>query len=496
MQHKQHRPLIPWLRRPQQKPPVPSPPYPSDDGYSTPSTQLKPQTPNPKKRLPPWKRLPRRLPYWLLGLGVATLVALAFRPTPIAVDLGQVQRGPLQVTVDAEGKTRVLHRFTIAAPVAGRLARIDLDPGDPVQSGAVVARIDPLPLTTKVQEAQARLQELRAQLAGVETQRPKSAALAQAQAQIRAAIATQQQAEARLADAKAALAQATRDRKRAQDLEAAGAQTRKVREDAELAATQRQHELEVAQKQVQGAIATVAAAQKAFSVLKAEQQDPDYLLEVYRAQISSTESTLVNLADEARRTVVRAPVGGNVFRVLQESARFISAGEPLLELGDARQLELVIDVLSTDAVKIKPGAFIQVEHWGGPHPLQAQVRYVEPSAFTEVSALGVEEQRVNVIADFISPSRSLGDGYRVESRIVVWEDKDVLKVPVSALFRCENQKWCTFVADQGKAQRRQVIISQRSQLEAAVKKGLEVGEEVILHPTEQIKANQRIQSRG
>ncbi|WP_041661392.1 efflux RND transporter periplasmic adaptor subunit [Acaryochloris marina] len=496
MQHKQHRPLIPWLRRPQQKPTVPSSPYPPGEGYSPPSTQLKPQTPNPKTRLPPWKRLPRRLPYWLLGLGVATLVALAFRPTPIAVDLGQVQRGPLQVTVDAEGKTRVRNRFTIAAPVAGRLARIDLDPGDPVQSGAVVARIDPLPLTTKVKEAQARLQELRAQLAGVETQRPKSAALAQAQAQIRVAIAAKQQAEARLADAKAALAQATRDRKRAQDLEVAGAQTRKVREDAELAATQRQQELEVAQKQVQGAISTVAAAQKAFSVLKAEQQDPDYLLEVYRAQISSTESTLVNLADEARRTVVRAPVGGKVFRVLQESARFIPAGEPLLELGDARQLELVIDVLSTDAVKVKPGAFIQVDHWGGPHTLQAQVRYVEPSAFTEVSALGVEEQRVNIIADFIPPPRSLGDGYRVEARIVVWEDKDALKVPVSALFRCENQKWCAFVAEQGKAQRRQVIISQRSQREAAVKKGLEVGEKVILHPTEQIKANQRIHSRS
>lgn len=181
---------------------------------------------------------------------------------------------------------------------------------------------------------------------------------------------------------------------------------------------------------------------------------------------------------------------------MQESARFIQAGEPLLELGDATQLELVIDVLSTDAVKVKPGAAIQIDHWGGPQPLQTQVRYVEPSAFTEVSALGVEEQRVNIIADFVKPPRSLGDGYRVEARIVVWENEDVLKVPLSALFRCENQGWCTFVAEKGEARRRQVFISQRSQLEAAVERGLKAGEQVILHPTEQIKVGQRIRSRG
>ena len=344
-------------------------------------------------------------------------------------------------------------------PVAGRLARLDLDPGDPVQQGMVIARIDPLPLNTKVQETQARLRELRAQLEGVETQRPKVSALSQAQARIRAAIATQKQAEARLQEANATLEQASRDRKRTQDLENAGVQSRKVREDAELTETRRQQEVEATRRQVDAAIANVASAQEALAVLQAEQRDPDYLQDVYLAQISRTEASLKNLVDEARRTTVYSPVSGNVLRVMQESARFVQAGDQLIEVGNASRLELVIDVLSTDAVKIKPGALIQIEHWGGERSLEAKVRYVEPSAFTEVSALGVDEQRVNVIADFTQPYISLGDGYRVEARIVVWENKDVLKVPLSALFRCGDKAWCTFVTEQGKAQRRQVSIT-------------------------------------
>ncbi|PZD70907.1 Macrolide export protein MacA [Acaryochloris thomasi RCC1774] len=493
MTQQQHRSPLPRVRHPQPPPSEPPPSPTVSDGdppQSAPPPSHHSSTQNSKFKIP------KRLPYWLAGLGVVTLIALAFRPSPIPVDLGEVKRGPLQVTVDAEGKTRVRDRFTVAASVSGRLARIDLDPGDPIKGGTVIARIDPLPLNIKVRESQARLRELRAQLAGVETQRPKSAALAQAQAQIQGAIATQQQAEAKYQEAQADLAQTSRDRKRAQDLEKSGAQSRKVREDAELAETQRQQEVKAARNQVEVAAANVAAARKALSVLQAEQKDPDYLQDVYRAQIASTESTLTNLADEARRTAVRAPVGGNVLRVMEESARFVQAGDPLLELGNATQLELAIDVLSTDAVKVKPGASINIEHWGGEQPLQAQVRYLEPSAFTEVSALGVDEQRVNVIANFANPPRSLGDGYRVEAQIVVWEDEDALKVPLSALFRCGDQDWCTFVAEQGKAQRRQVVIGQRSSLEAAVDEGLKAGDQVILHPSEQIKAGQWISNRS
>lgn len=486
MQHKQNRFNIFGIQLPQLKPS--SPPTPKPESERDPDAQ----SPPPNR---PRKRLPRGILYWIAGLGVAGLIVFALRPKPILVDLGQVERGNLWVTVDAEGKTRVRDRFIVAAPVSGRLARIKLEAGDSVQPGTVVAQIDALPLNTQVQEAQARLRELQAQLAGVETQRTKPAALAQAEAQINAAIANQRQAEANYEEAQANLAQATRDRQRAQELAAAGAQSRKVREDAELEETRRQQEVKAAQRQVEAAIANVAAARNALSVLQAQQQDPDYLEEVYRAQIARVEASLKNLTDEAQRTTITAPVAGNVLRVRQKSARYVQAGEPLLEIGNAEQLELVIDILSTDAVKVKPGALIQIEHWGGDEPLQAKVRYVEPSAFTEVSALGVEEQRVNVIADFVNSPQSLGDGYRVEARIVTWEGEDVLKVPLSALFRCEERAWCTFVAENGKVQQRQVVISQRSDLEAAIAQGLKAGEQVILHPTEQIEAGKNIRDQ-
>ena len=258
--------------------------------------------------------------------------------------------------------------------------------------------------------------------------------------------------------------------------------------------TSRTRELEAVRRQLEGAIAEVAAAREALSILQAEQRDPDYLVDAYRAQIAAVEAELTNLADEASRSEIHAPVGGFVLRVLQESARFVQAGDPLIELGDPSDLELVIDVLSTDAVKVRPGASILVEHWGGEAALIAKVRYVEPSGFTEVSALGVEEQRVNIIGDFVDPAGPLGDGYRVEARIVVWQDDDVLKAPVSALSRCGLAQ-CMFVAEDGRAHRREVVIGRSNEFEAMVKQGLEAGEQVILHPTEQIEEGRRIEAR-
>ena len=244
------------------------------------------------------------------------------------------------------------------------------------------------------------MQELQAEIVGVETRRPKQAALIQAEARIRAAEAKRRETEAEIEKAEAALEQARRDRIRAQDLEARGAISRQQREEADLLETSRTRELKAVQRQLEGAIAEVAAAQEALSILQSEQRDPDYLVDAYRAQIAAVEAELINLADEASRTEIQAPVAGHVLRVLQESARFVEAGAPLIELGDPSNLELVIDVLSTDAVKVQPDASILIEHWGGESVLMAKVRYVEPAAFTEVSALGVEEQRVNIIGDF------------------------------------------------------------------------------------------------
>ena len=451
----------------------------------------------------PRLRLPRWLPYGLAGLGITVLVALAFRPAPIAVDMGQVTQRPLQVTVDAEGKTRVQDRYVVAAPVAGRLQRIDLEAGDAVEAGTIVAQIDPLPLDTQVQAAQARLQELQAELAGVETQRPKAEELTQASARRRSAEARQQAAAAKVTQTRAALEQASRDRARAQELETDGAISRQAREAAELEETQLTQDLAAAQRELEGAIAEVADAHEALPLLQAEQRDPDYLIDAYQAQIAGVEAELANLADEARRTTIAAPVSGRVLRVPEASARFVSAGEPLIELGDPTELELVIDVLSADAVKISPDDSILVEQWGGSTPLLATVSYIEPAAFTEISALGVEEQRVNVIGTFTEPTAEstlestgipLGDGYRIEARIVIWAADHALQVPISALYRCD-QDWCVFVVEEGRAYPRQITISQRSTTAAAIESGLQLDEQVILHPSKQIESGREVEPR-
>lgn len=441
---------------------------------------------------------PKKKSRWLIygGAAIATFTAIvwAFRPTPIAVETSAVTRGELQVSVAAEGKTRIRDRFVISAPVSGRLTRIQLKAGDAVQPGEIVAQIEPLTLTAPVQEALGRLAEARAQREGVATQRPKSATLAQAQTRIQAAIATQRQAEASVAQAQAAFNQAQRDRQRAQEMAASGVISRRDRENAELNEITRAKEQESATLAAKAASAEVDVARAALTVLQAEQRDPDYLLKVYDARIASIEADLAKLQDEANRTSVRSPSGGQVLRLLQQSAQSVTAGTPLLEIGDISKLEIVIDVLSTNALRIKPGNVILVQAGAGMPMLKAKVRQVEPSAFTKTSALGVEEQRVNVIGDFINAPASLGDGYRSDVQIVVWQNPDVLKVPLSALFRCD-QAWCVFSVQDSKAQERSIEIGQRSTFEAEVQKGLQAGETVILHPNEQIKTGTLVKPR-
>jgi HlyD family secretion protein len=441
---------------------------------------------------------PKRIPKWAVygTIAIATLLTVvwAFRPTPIRVETNPVTRGSLEVTVNAEGKTRIRDRYAIAAPVNGQLARITLTEGDLVQSGAIVAQIDPLPLNSSVQQALAQLAEWRAQREGVATQRPKTASLEQAQSRIQAAIDTQRQAQARVVQAQAALKQAQRDRQRSQQLEASGAIPRRDRESAELTEITRAKELDAAQLATKAATSEVEVAEAALSVLRAERSDPDYLLKVYDARIASVEAELAKLKQDAARTEIRSPVAGRVLRIQKKSAQFVTEGTPLLEVGDVSRQELVIDVLSSDATKIKPGNMIWIDQDANREPLQAKVRFVEPSAFTKVSALGVEEQRVNVIGDFVDASRSLGDAYRVDTRIVVWQGNNVLKVPLSALFRCDgsvsqsSQHWCVFTTESNRANRRTIAIGQRSDREAEILNGLTTNDTVILHPTEQINS--------
>jgi HlyD family secretion protein len=438
------------------------------------------------------KPSPRTIVWLIIGLVLVGLLALMFRPQPVRIDIASVERGSLTVTVDAEGKTRLRQRYIVSAPVAGRVERIDLEAGDTFERGGVVARIDPLPLDAAVQSALAQLAELRAQREGVATMRPKQQALRQAEERIRAAQAARHEAEARVEQAEAALAQAQRELQRAQRLEAIGAISREAREGLQLTATTRQKELEAARLEAQRTLAEVKAAQAARAVLQAEQRDPDYLLEVYGARMAGVEADLAKLRDEAARTDIRAPVGGRVMRVLEEHERVVEAGMPLLELGNLDALELVIDVLSTEAVSIRAGAKVLVEHWGGDRTLTARVRRVEPSAFTKVSALGIEEQRVNVIADLQDAPPALGDGFRIEARIVIWEAPQVLRVPVSALFRC-GPAWCVFVVVDGRAQRRRVDIGHRNDIAAEVERGLEAGDTVIVHPSTKLTDGARVE---
>ncbi len=422
------------------------------------------------------------------------LVGWAFWPSPVPVDVAVLERGLLQVTIEAEGKTRLRERFEIAAPVDGRLERIPVRVGDPVAAGDVIARMDPLPLASQVQAIQAQIQRLEAEKRGVDTQRPKAASLVQAEASIAAAQARYQQTLAQQTEAQATWEQAQREQQRMEELVRQGAIPRQALEEAELAETSRRQTLSARQQEVDQAQAAILSAQQGLELLQAQQRDPDYLLQVYDAQIRSLQAELASLADSAQRTTLVAPATGQVLRVHQESARFVPAGLVLVEIGDPGQLELEIDVLSSDAVRIQPGDPVRIRQWGGSQILQGTVRTIEPAAFTKVSALGVEEQRVNIIADIEDPPARLGDGYRVEAEVIIWQNEEALKLPLSALFRCQEE-WCVYVAEAKHAQQRQVVLGQRSTTAAEVLEGLEAGETVILYPSDQVQTGHRIQPR-
>lgn len=382
--------------------------------------------------------------------GIVMLLIIVFRPAPVRVDVARVQRGALQVTVDEEGRTRVRDRFVITAPIAGRVARLAIETGDVVEQGAVVAHMNPLPLDPRM--------------------------LTEAQARLDAAEATRREADARVAQARATLEQAQRSGARARELGKMGTIGREERELADLAETARRRELEAAEFAARAAEFNVEAARAVLLAPGSESA---------QAFVAACE------AQDGACLELRAPISGRVLRLPEKSERVVAAGMPLLELGDPTALEIVVDILSADAVKVKPGAPMLVENWGGDQPLQARVRLVEPSGFTKLSALGVEEQRVNVIGDFVSPPVPLADGYRIEARIVVWQTDEALKLPASALFRRAGA-WNVFVIDGGRAQHRSVEIGQRGTTEVQILNGLTEGAEVVLHPSDQVEDGVRV----
>jgi HlyD family secretion protein len=384
----------------------------------------------------------------LLGLGIVAAIVLASLPKPVDVDTTEVTVGTLRVTVDAEGRTRVRDRYVIVAPLYGNLARIELDPGDDVEVGDILARVTPLEPALLDPRARAELE-----------------------ARVRRAEAARRQADAAVERAKETAEFAARDLERNRELARAGALPRLTLEESELEAKRSQSTLESARFGARVARYEVEMAQAALG----------------RAKDKTTVESMQ----------ITAPVEARVLRVFRESEGVVSAGEALLELGEPHALEVVVDVLTPDAVEIHPADTVTLTRWGGTVPLHGRVRRVEPSAFTKVSALGVEEQRVNVIIDLLDEYEvwsRLGDNFRVETAIQVWEGTDVTLVPAGALHR-RGEGWGVFVLDGEHARERSVEIGRRSGLQVQVLSGLEPSETVIVHPSDRVADGVRVRPR-
>lgn len=393
------------------------------------------------------KKVLKKILFVIALLVAVYFVVLSFRPSPIVVETSTAILGRMQTTIDAEGKTRVQDRFVAAAPVTGKLRRITLHRGDQVKQNDIIAYIEPLPISPLD---------------------PRQ--LAEARARVAAAQQLKNEAEALVEQKQADCQQAEREYQRAERLVETGDIAKQDFERIRNTEQSRRHELEAARSKARAATSEIDIAKSA-------------LLAVEQAGQSGPEAVVI----------VRAPVGGKVLSIFEESERVVSAGTPLIQLSNP-SLEVVIDVLSADAVKVRPGLPVLIEDWGGEQPLEARVRLIEPSAFTKVSALGIEEQRVNIIADFIDSPVRLGDGYRVEARIIIWEAQSALKVPTSALFR-HGEGWSIFVIEGNRSFRRDVEIGHRNSLEVEIIKGTVEGAQVILHPTNQIDDGSRVEAR-
>ena len=396
----------------------------------------------------------RRLWWWVpILVALAATLAWLLRPRPVPVDLMSVGRGPLQITVSDEGETRVRDVFVVSAPVPGLMRRIELEAGDEVVAGqTVIARIEPSdPSFLDVRSS------------------------AEARAAVRVAQAARTHAAAELNRARA-------------ELDFANAELRRFEGLAERQ-TVSASDLDSARRRARTAAAAVQEANAGLAVRASE-------LEQARARLLGPGKGGERDSD-CDCVYVRAPVSGKVLRVMQESEGVVASGATLVEIGDPGQLEVVTDLLSTDAVRVERGQRVLIEAWGGEAPLEGAVRRVEPYGFTKVSALGVEEQRVKVIIDFTGPAepwRRLGHGYRVEPRIVLWESADALKVPVSALFR-EQGRWTVLVERDGRAVAQGVEIGHENGLEAEVIGGLEAGQRVVLYPSGRVSDGVRIAAR-
>jgi HlyD family secretion protein len=391
---------------------------------------------------------------WIIIFGIVIAVILliiyGFLPKPVNVDTAEVKRGMFSVTVEEEGKTRVKERFILSAPVSGYMRRITLDAGDVVKKGQVVAELEPL----------------RSAVLDPRSKAEAEAAVSAAEAALKAAEEKQRSAAAEATYAASSLDRLQKlfkegyvSQDRLDQVEQDARRTRAVHLSAEAEVRVARFELE-----------------KARSVLR------------YSAAEGALGNGIVRIS---------SPVDGRVLKRHRESEGTVSAGEPLIDIGDPSALEVAVEVLSDSAVSISSGTPVTFERWGQAAPLEGIVRMVEPEGFTKISSLGVEEQRVLVIADFTSPREEwekLGDAYRVEARFITWQGKDVLQVPASALFR-KDSAWSVFTVKNGRASERSVTVGHQNGLESEILSGLQEGEDVILYPDESIRDGTKVKKR-
>ena len=402
-----------------------------------------------RKPLAPWRRIAL---YVLAGAVALGALIWAFLPKPVAVETALVSQGRFVKTIDEDGKTRARERYVVSAPIPGRLLRVTLKAGAPVEKGRLLAVIVPTAPA----------------LLDVRVERGLDARLGAAQAE-------RERAAAAVARARVALEQAQADLEHA----------RQLAEKGFVPLTQ----LERNEREVQSR----------SKELRAEQ----FALHAAGHQVEQAQAALLRLKQEAEGQVpeerfeIHSPVAGQVLRVIQESETAVTVGQPILEIADPSALEVVIDVLTADAGEIRPGAPVRMERGEGEAPLEGNVRLVEPAAFTKISALGVEEQRVNVVVDFTSPIDqwgNLGDAHRIDAQISVLSRDDAIKVPVSALFRQQDQ-WAVFAVVDGRARARPVRIAARNAREALVETGIAPGDRVIVYPGDKVRDGVRVAVR-
>jgi len=387
----------------------------------------------------------------IITVGVISAIVYGFMPKPVSVDLVKVSRGSFKVTVEEEGKTSVRDRFILSAPVAGFKRRIKLDVGDRVRKGKTLVELEPL---------KSNLLDPRSHAAA-------EAAVSSAEASLKV---EEERARAAAADAE----YARKNFERIKKLHEGGYVAKDALEQAETGAKR--------------AGANLLSAEAAVRVAR---------FELDRAHTALRHSAAENTRIQGKIVTIQSPVNGSVLKIYRESEGVVQSGEPVIDIGDPEKLEVKVEVLSADAVKIKPGASVLFERWGGNSTLSGRVKVVEPAGFTKISSLGVEEQRVLVIVDLTSSDKSeksLGDGYRLEASFIIWEGKDILQVPASALFR-NQEGWAIFVVKNNRAFKREVRVGQRTGLVAEVLSGLTEGEEVISHLDNSIEDRTRVRPR-